>query len=201
MPGIRFPRHVAAVNVLDVFEAEMLERFHGFATAESARAVNQHRSGAVERAGFRREVISADGDVHRTGQCSAGKLPCGAHVKHLRFRMITQPCIRLPGAEVSAQAPRPGLEQTAVPTAFKPVPPGHEDRENDHNPGVVHDAAGFEGSDCFHGREPDANSSPRNAPYKAPRHQVEVSGHVPELHWPKYPSSEPSTVPMRIGIR
>lgn len=35
----------------------------------------------------------------------------------------------------------------------------------------------------------------------APRHHVEVSGQVPELHWPKQPIAEPRTAPMAMGMR
>lgn len=29
-----------------------------------------------------------------------------------------------------------------------------------------------------------ANNNPRPPPYNAPRHQVEVRGQVPDVHWP-----------------
>ena len=40
-----------------------------------------------------------------------------------------------------------------------------------------------------------ASISPKKPPYRAPLHQVEVSGQVPEVHWPRAPMAAPREAP------
>ncbi len=78
--GIRFPRHVAAVDVLDVAEAELFQNNHGLAAAVAAGAIDQHGLFFVEGRDLRFKGLVADGNVYRIGQRTAFKFTGGAHI-------------------------------------------------------------------------------------------------------------------------